>query len=140
MNNLSEYFKNEQEFYLDSISYERVNHSIVQQEVQLLCRDMIQTRIIDGDTLNVLVTREIKFDPEVLFKLIITYGCTLHFVPEKKDEVDWEKTDLSEAFKKQGAFATGNLFNRISLLIGEITSSFGQSPIIVPPQPIATNE
>ena len=41
--------------------------------------------------------------------------------------------NLAEEFRKNGQFVLGNLMNRISLLIAEITSSFGQAPIILPP-------
>ena len=41
--------------------------------------------------------------------------------------------NLAKEFEKHGDFVLGNLMNRISLLISEITSSFGQSPIVLPP-------
>ena len=39
----------------------------------------------------------------------------------------------AKEFEKHGDFVLENLMNRISLLISEITSSFGQSPIVLPP-------
>ena len=140
MNNLSDYFKSEQEFYLDSITYERINKNISETEVQILCKDVIRANVLDVDRVRVTVTRELKFDPEVLFKLVISYGVILRFVPEKKEDVDWEGIDLNSEFRDNGNFATGNLFNRISLLVGNITGSFGQSPLIVPPQFLTTNK
>lgn len=133
MNNLSEFFCNEQEYYLDFVSYTRIDQITSEPELELKCTDTIKAKICD-DRVVITVTRELNFNPEALFKLAVSYGVILRFIPEKKNEVDWNNIDLAKEFQENGMFATGNLFNRISLLVGEITSSFGQSPIIVPPQ------
>ena len=52
---------------------------------------------------------------------------------ERKEEYDWDKINLAEEFRENGEFVLGNLMSRISLLIAEITSSFGQIPLILPP-------
>lgn len=140
MNNLSDYFESEQEYYLDSISYERIEKNFSQTEVQIFCKDVITANVFEGDKVRVTVTRELKFAPEILFKLLISYGVVLRIASEKKNDIDWEKIDLSSEFRDNGSFATGNLFNRISLLIGNITGSFGQSPLIVPPQFLKTEK
>ena len=48
-------------------------------------------------------------------------------------EYDWFDVNLAEEFRENGDFITIHLMNRITLLIGEITSSFGQQPFILPP-------
>lgn len=139
MNNLSDYFENEQEFYLDSITYSRIEHNTNKTEVKLICNDTIQANRSGDENVIVTVKRDIRFDPEILFKLSISYGVILHLIPEKKGEISWDELDLSVEFRDNGSFATANVFNKISLLIGEITGSFGQSPMIIPPQYMKVN-
>lgn len=57
----------------------------------------------------------------------------LDLMKKKKYEHNWRNINLAKEFEKHGDFVLGNLMNRISLLISEITSSFGQSPIVLPP-------
>ena len=73
-----------------------------------------------------------KFDPEEIFELSVSFSAILKLNGEKKDDYDWTKINLAEEFRENGQFVLGNLVNRISLLIAEITSSFGQTPIILP--------
>ena len=40
---------------------------------------------------------------------------------------------MAEEFRDNGKFVTDNLMSRISLMIAQITSSYGQSPLILPP-------
>lgn len=137
MNNLSEYFQQQHEFYLDTVSYIRIDKEIPEPEIQMQCKDTITARILDENSVVVTVTRDINFRPAVLFKLSVSYGAVLRFAPEKRDEVDWNEIDLSKEFQENGTFVTANLFNRISLLMGEITGAYGQSPMIIPPQFLA---
>lgn len=133
MEALSKYFMPEQEYYLDSVSYGRIEKNIDTSEVQIICNDTIVAKENEGNRIIVTVTRKVYFKPDVLFDLEVSYGTILKF-NEKKSEVDWDHMDLSKEFQDHGSFVTDNLFRRISLLISEITSSFGQPPIIVPPQ------
>ena len=56
----------------------------------------------------------------------LSYGAILKIKKERKEEYDWDKINLAEEFRENGEFVLGNLMSRISLLIAEITSSFGQ--------------
>ena len=57
----------------------------------------------------------------------------MQFNEETKNEINWHEINLAEEFRANGDFVMQNLLNRISLLIAEVTASFGQSPIILPP-------
>ena len=74
-----------------------------------------------------------KFDPDELFELSISFGAILKFDPEKKDEYDWHKVNMAEEFRENGEFVLSNLMNRIALLVAQITSSYGQMPLVLPP-------
>lgn len=63
--------------------------------------------------------------------LSVSFGAELKF-NNRKSEQDWMKINLAEEFMQNGDFVTTQLMSRISLLIGQITSSFGQQPLILP--------
>ncbi len=130
--NLSEYFEAEQEFYLDKVSYHRIGQKKQAGEYSLNCIDSIEAEVY-GETVRLTVKRVLNFEPEGVFELYVSFGTVLKFIREKKKDYDWEKVNLSEEFRENGQFVLENLMNRISLLIAEITSSFGQAPIILPP-------
>lgn len=129
--NLMEYFQPEQEFYLQNISYNRLEKS-EQENHSLNCLDNIQVEK-KGNKVRITVTRSLEFDPEEFFNLNISFGAVLKFAEEREKEYDWSKINLAEEFKNNGEFVTGNLMSRISLLTAQITSSFGQQPIVLPP-------
>lgn len=134
--NLIEYFEPEQEFYLEKVIYNRVEDQkdTTQdgKEYTLQCIDNITTSI-SNDVLKILVQRQLKFDPEGIFGLTVSFGANLKFVESKKKEYDWNQIDLSNEFKINGGFVMGNLMSRISMLVANITASFGQAPIVLPP-------
>ena len=68
-----------------------------------------------------------------MFNLTVTFGAILKFDPAKKDEYKWHEINMAEEFRKNGEFVTNNLVARISLLIAQITSSYGQTPLILQP-------
>ncbi len=136
INNLSQYFKEEHQFYLNNVKYVRIENDLMNTgsaQFNLNCLDNIMTTVEDSKGVTVIVTRRLKFEPEGMFDLEVSFGALLDFVPEKADEIPWHEIDLAEEFRQQGAFVLQNLMNRMTLLIGQLTSSFGQSPIILPP-------
>lgn len=134
ISNLADYFVAEQEYYLDKITYDRIDENSQVREHLLNCIDSVDVDIINENTVRVTVERALKFSPEEMFNLTISFGALLKFNEEKKADYDWEKIDLMEEFRENGQFVLSNLITRISLLIAEITSSFGQMPIISPPR------
>lgn len=133
ISNLEDYFVDEQEYYLDKVFYNRIDRNEEIREYSLNCIDNIDVEI-NEDIVRLTVKRVLKFKPEEIFELLVSFGVVLKFNAEKKGDYDWEKIDLEEEFRENGQFVWGNLMHRISLLIAEITSSFGQTPIILPPE------
>ena len=88
------------------------------------CIDNIEVQV-NEDKVRLTVKRVLKFKPEEIFELSVSYGAILKIKAEKRGDYDWENINLAEEFRENGQFVLGNLMNRISLLIAEITSSFG---------------
>lgn len=125
-----DFFLPEHRFYLDSVYYNRSNIDEFTSSAKMRCEDKINAAFIGDSTVQLDITRTISFDPKALFELSITYGAYLEINPDKN--VDWESIDLGNEFRENGMFVLGNLLNRISLLISDITSSYGQTPLITP--------
>ena len=130
--NLSEYFKPELEIFLDTVSYKRIENlnNKCEQELSLLCQDNLKV-MTNEDGVRIIVTRTLMFEPEELFALNVSFGADLKF-NERKAEHEWTEINLAEEFGENGDFVTAQLMSRISLLIGQITASFGQQPLILP--------
>ncbi len=131
--NLVEMFLPEQQIYLENIAYERIDMEIDKEEHALRCEDNIAVKTNGNESVSITVTRTLNFEPEELFSLKVSFGALLKFAPEKRDLYDWDSINMAEEFRMNGDFITGNLMGRISLQIAQITSSFGQAPLILPP-------
>lgn len=134
ISNLADYFLPEQEFYLHSISYERIEKSIDDEKHSLNCIDNIQADVYNKEKVRIIVTRTLNFEPEEMFSLSVSFGAILKFNHQKCDDYDWHNINVADEFKNNGGFVTRNLMSRISLQIAQITSSFGQMPLILPPE------
>lgn len=129
--NLSDYFLPEHEYYLKNISYNRIDNPPKLTDHMLSCTDNLSASI-QGNRVRIILERGIKFDPHEFFELSISFGAELTFNEEKSAQIDWSTINLAEEFHQNGEFVLSNLVSRISLLIAQITSSFGQPPLILP--------
>lgn len=136
--NLAEYFEEIQEFYLDKVTYNRIETKNRPQSYRINCSDRIDVELQEQQV-RITVERTLELEPREMFDLSVSYGAILKFKKDKKDEHDWESINLAEEFQKNGEFVLGNLMGRMSLLIAEITASFGQTPIVLPPGIATTN-
>lgn len=140
INNLQDYFRPEQEIFLDKVNYKRIENTNnkVSKEFTLLCQDNVKVSVND-DGVRIIVTRSLVFEPEEIFTMSVSFGTDLKF-NERKSEYDWKTINLAEEFRENGDFVTAQLMSRVSLIIGQITSSFGQQPIILQPALVKTNQ
>ena len=140
ISNLQDYFRPEQEIFLDKVNYKRIENTNnkVRKEFALLCQDNVKVSLND-DGVRIIVTRSLVFEPEEIFSMSVSFGTDLRF-NERKSEYDWKTINLAEEFRENGDFVTAQLMSRVSLIIGQITSSFGQQPLILQPVLVKTNQ
>lgn len=131
IDNLIECFESTYDFSLNHVEYKKVDKA-VKGNCNLLVNNNISVKT-DGMSVKLLVTRTINFDPESLFELEATYEAVLRIKSEFVEKYNWKEIDLATEFIENGDFIMGNILNRISLLIANITASFGQTPFIIPP-------
>ena len=131
--NLSSFFKPEQEYYLESIKYTRLEENREVKEHTLTCTDTLNV-VLKPDSIVLTTMRHLYCEPKELFDVTVSFGAILRFNEEKKGEKDWNSINLADEFKENGDFVLTNLYSRASLLIAQITSSYGLQPLILPPR------
>ena len=138
INNFAQYFQDQHDVFLEAISYSRLDTEVT-SDCSLNCIDNINTQLIGRKGIKLVITRTLEFEPESAFSMRVAFGTNLYFVEDKAEEFEWSKINLAEEFRENGEFITSELMSRITLMIAQITSSFGQIPLILPPL-IPTNE
>ena len=132
INNFSEYFENQHDIFLEDISYSRLGTDVV-ADCSLNCTDNINAQVIENQGIKLVVTRALEFEPTSIFSMKIAFGANLYFKEDKIKAFDWSEINLAEDF------IINELMSRITLMIAQITASFGQVPLILPPL-IPTND
>ena len=95
--------------------------------------DVLSANIINTRQIKVVFGRKLSFQPQGLFELSVSFGAILTFKEGGFEAEDWPSFDLSKEIINNSPNIVNNLAARTSLLISQITSSFGQNPIITPP-------
>ena len=138
--NLSKYFLSNQEYYLKGIAYNKLESVQDVKTLDLICEDEVETKLVENNFVEVMVSRKIRFVPAAIFELTISYGTILQFNPDERDKQNWKDIDLSKEFIEEGEFALRYIMSMISLQVAQITSSYGQEPLIIPTGLIVDDE
>lgn len=128
MIDFSRYFLPGAQTFLENVNYELQKPAV--GRVKMNCKDTIVARVIDPVGIKVTFNRAIFFEPEGIFYLSVSFSSILRFRRDTKDEIDWKSVDLAGEFRKNGGSRLHSLSSRAALLIAEITSASGQTPII----------
>lgn len=128
MLDFSRYFLPNAQIFLENINYELLKPT--NGRVKMNCKDTIIARVMEPVGIKVTFNRALTFEPEGLFYLSVSFSSILAFRRDTKDEIDWKSIDLAGEFRENGGIWLHNLSSRAALLIAEITSASGQTPII----------
>lgn len=136
MENFNEYFLRERKVFLENISYETVKtESSASPTRRLGCRDTVVAQLLLPTGVKFIFNRRLNFDPEALFTLSVSFGVFFKFDPAKRDEVDWKKVNLVGEFTRHCPALLSDMTARTTLLVAQITSSAGATPIVATPPP-----
>ncbi len=139
MENFSSYFLPERKIFLENISYEALRQNGAREKGKKLdSKDSIVAQLkLAGEGENkvpvgvrIIFNRRLTFEPEELFELSVSFGAELIFDPEKRDLVDWKSVNIAREFQIGFPVLFASLNARCTLLIAEITSAAGASPLI----------
>lgn len=135
MENFNRYFLHQRTVFLENISYETPEKPLIPREnYKLGCKDILVAQLLQNG-IKVSFNRALNFEGGGPYSLSVTFSCIMPFDPSTKDEVDWKNTDIAGEFRKNCPDVMANLMSRTSLLISQITSSYGQPPLITPAAP-----
>ena len=130
MIDFKKYFEDSYQFALKEIRYDLVEATPGEGDLIVKVSDSIGVE--KGEQIfDVTFCREVGFEPEALYRLRVTFGIKLTLkegVEALADGVDWDK-----ALALNDNPYIQNVGSRISKLIADITSSYGFSPIVTPP-------
>lgn len=132
MLDLDRYFLPEINLYLIAINYEKKADVNDSSNLKLVCSDDLDVSYSDTG-IQLIFTRKLEFIPSALYMLTISYGAELTFNDKTKDEIKWNTIDLAKEIRESNSIFLSNIITRASLLIAQISSSYGQMPLITPP-------
>ena len=131
MENFSSYFLPERRIFLENISYEALGAKAVREKGKRLdCKDSVVAQLRYQFGVKIVFNRRLTFQPEELFELSVSFAAELKFDPEKRDLVDWKSVNVAHEFQTGFPILFASLNARCTLLIAEITSAAGASPVI----------
>ncbi|MBR6290586.1 MAG: hypothetical protein IKR53_03995 [Clostridia bacterium] len=131
MENFASYFTKDSKIMLENVSYESV--PVLKEQTKgkkLDCKDSIVASVKYPLGVRIVFNRRMTFDPEELFVLSVSFSALLKFDPEKRDLVDWRSVDLVKEFTRAFPTLLATLNARTTLLVAQITSAAGASPLI----------
>lgn len=117
-------FENQYQIYLKSINFD-ISDKDVGESINVLCYDNINV-IVDGDIADIKLTRLVEAK---IFSLSVTMGAKLKFRSDCETRPSQNEIEKNIASTNIAV----NIFARISLIISQISSSYGQEPLITPP-------
>ena len=135
MDNFNEYFLRERKVFLENISYETVKTENKAPTRKLGCRDTVVAQLLLPTGVKFIFNRRLSFDPEALFTLSVSFGVFFRFDPAKYDEIDWKSVNLVGEFTRHCPAILADMTARTTLLVAQITSAAGATPIIATPPP-----
>ena len=118
--------------YLEKVKYARINET--EEEVVLIVNDDIEVRLDSNfQGIEGVITRKLSFEPKSLFEVEVSFGVFLEFNDDYKGVDTWDMDELKREFLDGQCVITNSILSRISLLISQLTSSYGERPIVTPP-------
>ena len=127
----NKFLKEEYQFILKQVVFRTIDEDNDAEQFKINISDDISVAFVDGG-LFVDYCRNVYFEPNGIFDIKVNFGLKLSFKDGVKSEevcdVDW----VAELGDKENPYMA-NIIARTSNIISNLTSSFGQQPLITPP-------
>lgn len=124
------YLNGQQSTFLKSATYNM--GSKTDKHVEIIMNDAVDAKLTNNG-IEVIFTRDLNMGEESTFRVEVCMGCYLYFNQDNSNEISWSEVDLVQEIK-DCPIILNKLIARSSLLIAQLTSSFGGNPIVTPPQ------
>lgn len=127
-------------YALQHIHYENLEVLDNASQKTLNCTDTIRAQRIDPAHVQLDYMRAMEFPTKDVFALSVGFRV-LYTIDEKDTQaIDWNNVDIPAELIRSEDDSLHMIASRISLLISQITSSFGQTPIVTPPIPLESQK
>lgn len=106
-----------------------------QEEIALHYKDSIEGKV-EEKFLRVEFTRNVWFEPSSTFEISVTYFVE-HELKEAGSLSDYSPNDIKAEIDRDPRFyiqENKGFVARVSLMISQVTTLFGGSPLVLPPQ------
>ena len=130
---INQYIEPRQQTFLSNVEYRLLELVASGSKNVINVADNMEARFLDPKHIKLTLTRKLTFNPAGLFELSVSFGTILTLREDSYYLVDWKTYDVAEEIVRNSKNLINPLAARISLLIAEITSSYGQNPIVTPP-------
>ena len=128
-----EYFTGSFSIALENVVYNKLDE--IEGEVSLRIDDVLEIKENKTNVENItaIITRSFSFEPKSLVEVSVSFEVVLELNDKYKNS---DKLDLSLIRKElisEDSVIMSIIMSRISLLISQLTSSYGERPIVTPP-------
>lgn len=131
MLDIKSYIQDKYTYELVHAEYQQIPGADETDEYSLRVHDEVQADV-KQDTLCVLFTRKISFEPKGLSEIRVQYKVNLRFAegvsPDEVRAINW-----AEEIRNMRAPFLTDVISRASWILSSITAVSGQAPIITPP-------
>jgi hypothetical protein len=121
-------------YSLENIHYKILKQAPQDEEISVEIKDKFEIENLSFEQIDLIVSRTIGFHPKCMFNLIVEAKLKL---PLNQDDKKFIGTQENLTKYTNDHIETiinrSNLMETISLLVSQITSSYGKVPIISPP-------
>lgn len=114
---------------LNRFDYKRIEQ--IQEETNLYLQDEFQVLEVQEDFFALLIRRHIYCEPEDTMNIELEFEIARHLAEGYTE--DLRKYDIESEVKKDVDYYIDYNMSRASALISAVTSSFGMSPLVTPP-------
>ena len=130
---IDEYFDGSCSISLDEVSYKKLDEA--DEDVTLNIKDDIQIKenLCDSDRMTFIFSRNLSFSPKALFDITVNFEVVLELNDQYKGTNDWDYDKIRNGLLSEKNVIISIVMSRISLLISQLTSAYGERPIITPP-------
>lgn len=133
MFHFSQAFEDQVQFSLHSVRYEKVKPDSLSQPYQPITTDRISIAEKSETGMTTLLQRDISFDPIGLFSITVSFEIV--WTPKNWPSIlAADDKQIIDAMMAEKSVFLCSIASRISLLIAQLTSSVGLSPMITPPE------
>jgi hypothetical protein len=101
-------------------------------QINVTVSDNISDFLTEDNNLSFVVSRSLITNPDKLFEISVSAKITIYVKDELVGNVPWDKFDIPQELIRDCPNSFADAYNRFSLLIANITSSFTGVPIVTP--------